>query len=108
MSNRSHFPFDILTVDKSSRLPVHRQLYDTLRSLILSGRLRAGSTLPATRALAQQLKLGRNTVSAAYERLLTEGYVEARPGRGTWIANLPDRPSPPPGAPATPDRKSVV
>ena len=107
MSNRSHFPFDILTVDKSSRLPVHRQLYDTLRSLILSGRLRAGSTLPATRALAQQLKLGRNTVSAAYERLLTEGYVEARPGRGTWIANLPDRPSPPPGTPATPPRSPI-
>jgi GntR family transcriptional regulator/MocR family aminotransferase len=98
LSNRSHFPFDILTVDRSSAVPVHRQLYDTLRSLILSGRLRAGSTLPATRSLAQQLKLGRNTVSAAYERLLTEGYVEARPGRGTWIANLPDRPTPPPGA----------
>lgn len=75
-------------------MPVNRQLYDALRSLILSGRLRAGSTLPATRSLAQQLKLGRNTVSAAYERLLTEGYVEAKPGRGTWIANLPVRPSP--------------
>ncbi|WP_246737571.1 PLP-dependent aminotransferase family protein [Nordella sp. HKS 07] len=107
MSNRSHFPFDILTVDKSARLPLHRQLYDTLRSLILSGRLRAGSTLPATRSLAQQLKLGRNTVSAAYERLLTEGYVEARPGRGTWVANLPDRPATPPGAPPVGGRSPI-
>lgn len=101
LSNRSHFPFDILTVDRSARLPAHRQLYDTLRSLILSGRLRAGSILPATRSLAQQLKLGRNTVSAAYERLLTEGYVEARPGRGTWVANLPDRPPPADAPPAS-------
>ncbi len=106
MSNRSHFPFDILSVDKALRLPAHRQLYDALRSLILSGKLRAGSTLPATRSLAQQLKLGRNTVSAAYERLLTEGYVEARPGRGTWIANLPDRPAPPPGV-ALPARSPI-
>jgi GntR family transcriptional regulator / MocR family aminotransferase len=67
LSNRSHFPFDILTVGEASRQPVHRQLYDTLRSLILSGRLRAGGTLPATRSLAQQSKLGRNKVSAAYE-----------------------------------------
>jgi GntR family transcriptional regulator/MocR family aminotransferase len=107
LSNRSHFPFDILTVDRSARLPAHRQLYDALRSLILSGRLRAGSTLPATRSLAQQLKLGRNTVSAAYERLLAEGYVEARPGRGTWVANLPDRPAPAPEAPPAPDRSPI-
>jgi GntR family transcriptional regulator/MocR family aminotransferase len=92
MIRRPRFPFDVISVDKAGDEPVHRQLYHVLRELILEGRLRAGSHVPPTRSFAQQLGLGRNTVIAAYDRLLSEGYFEARPGRGTWVANLPERP----------------
>ena len=73
--------------------PLYRQLYDQLRDLILSGRLPPGTRLPATRALAGELGLARNTVSAAYEQLLAEGYLLGRQGAGTFVSSeLPDSP----------------
>ena len=64
-----------------------RQLYEILRGYILEGRIGAGTSLPATRTLAQQLGVGRNTVVAAYDQLLAEGYIEAKPGSGTQVAS---------------------
>jgi GntR family transcriptional regulator/MocR family aminotransferase len=47
--------------------------------------------VPATRALAVELKCSRNTVLAAYEQLLSEGYLEGRHGSGTYVSRvLPD------------------
>ena len=86
--DKSSFSFDILAVDRASGVPMHRQLYEALRSYVLQGRLGAETRLPPTRFLAQQLGVGRNTVIAAYDQLLAEGYIEARPGSGTWITAL--------------------
>ena len=84
---------DILSVDRASESPIHRQIYTAIRDYILSGRLAAETSLPATRQLAQHLGVGRNTVIAAYEQLLAEGYVEARGGSGTRVARLLHRPA---------------
>jgi GntR family transcriptional regulator / MocR family aminotransferase len=86
LNKRATFPFDALRVDPGSDAPLTRQLYDLLRSLILKGRLSVGDRLPATRDLSQQLKIGRNTVIAAYGQLLVEGFATARSGGGTWVA----------------------
>lgn len=68
---------------------------------IQRGRLTPGARLPGTRHLARQLGVHRNTVVAAYEDLLAQGWLTARPGSGTFVsAELPDRP-PSPGAGAT-------
>jgi GntR family transcriptional regulator/MocR family aminotransferase len=72
-------------------LPIQRQLYGVLRAYILDGRLAAGTSLPATRTLARQVGIGRNTVIAAYDQLLAEGYIEARVGSGTFVAELAPR-----------------
>ncbi len=65
---------------------VHRQL----RMAILDGRLQGGLRLPATRWLATHLGVSRNTIVATYDLLLSEGYLVARPGAGTYVAdNLP-------------------
>lgn len=61
---------------------VHRQL----KAAILDGRLQPGLRLPATRALATQLGISRNTAVLAYDLLLSEGCLEARPGAGTYVA----------------------
>jgi GntR family transcriptional regulator/MocR family aminotransferase len=61
---------------------LHRQM----RSAILDGRLKPGLRLPATRALAQGLGVSRNTALAAYDLLLSEGYLVARRGAGTYVA----------------------
>ena len=77
--------------DPSSPLPLHRQLYEQLRAVILRGQLSAGSRLPSTRALASGMGISRNTVLAAFEQLYAEGYLQGRPGSGTYVARaLPD------------------
>lgn len=80
---------DMLVLDRLSAEPLHRQLYDFLRRHILEGRLTTGTRLPATRALANDLAISRNTVLAAYDALLAEGYLESRTGSGTSVAKLP-------------------
>jgi GntR family transcriptional regulator/MocR family aminotransferase len=89
MTRRSSLPLDLLSLDRVATAPMHRQLYDSLRTQILEGRLRAGTRLPATRLLARDLGVGRNTVIAAYDALLAEGYLESRSGSGTYVARLP-------------------
>ncbi|MBA3534472.1 MAG: PLP-dependent aminotransferase family protein [Ardenticatenales bacterium] len=80
-----------ISLERQSDTPLHRQLYDSLRRAILAGQLRAGTRLPSTRTLAQELGLSRNTVLAAFDQLLAEGYVEGTVGSGTFVAAaLPD------------------
>lgn len=62
------------------------QLYRELREAILAGRLELGQRLPPSRELATRLALSRNTVTTAYERLVAEGYLEARRGSGTFVS----------------------
>jgi GntR family transcriptional regulator/MocR family aminotransferase len=76
-------------------------VFERLRTGILSGTLAPGARLPATRHLAEELGVARQTVVLAYERLAAEGYVRARMGSGTYVAtDLPDA-APAPGPAAT-------
>jgi GntR family transcriptional regulator/MocR family aminotransferase len=86
---------DILSVDRASDEPMHRQIYAALRRLMLDGQIQQHTLLPSTRALAEDLRVGRNTVIAAYDQLLAEGFIEARAGSGTWVAPIKQaRPAP--------------
>jgi GntR family transcriptional regulator/MocR family aminotransferase len=84
--------FDIITVDRSHARPLHAQVYDVIRRAILDGKLGAGVRLPSTRTVARDLGISRNTVIAAYEQLVAEGYLDSKTGSGTHIAALPQRP----------------
>jgi GntR family transcriptional regulator/MocR family aminotransferase len=81
------------------------QIYRQLRDAVLDGRLRSGEALPSSRELAEQLKVSRNTVTTAFERLVAEGYLTGRAGAGTFVNPLllaePAVPQPPAG-PLTP------
>jgi GntR family transcriptional regulator/MocR family aminotransferase len=81
------------------------QIYRQLRDAVLDGRLRRDEALPSSRELAEHLKVSRNTVTAAYDRLVAEGCLTSRPGAGTFVNSLsltePAVPQPPPG-PLTP------
>ncbi len=73
-----------------------QRLYLDLRRQIEQGTYPAGEALPSTRALANELGIARGTVTAAYERLAAEGYVESRPGARTIVAaGLQAKPSVP-------------
>lgn len=69
--------------------PLHRQLYRWLRQAILDGELPAGTRLPASRVLAADCGLSRNTVVCAFEQLAAEGYIEGRTGSGTVVTAGP-------------------
>ncbi|HEY3529070.1 MAG TPA: PLP-dependent aminotransferase family protein [Nocardioides sp.] len=64
------------------------RIYHALREAVLDGRLAGGDRVPATRDLARQLGVARGTVTAAYDRLTAEGFLEARPGAGTYVADV--------------------
>jgi len=80
-----------LRLDRGGAEPLHRQIYFAIRQAILGGALRPGARLPATRALARELAISRNTVMAAFEQLHAEGYVDGRVGAGSFVSrHLPD------------------
>lgn len=64
----------------------HEQLYRFFRDAITSGRLPAGSRLPATRSVAAELKVSRQLVVIVYERLLAEGMLDGRRGSGSFVS----------------------
>lgn len=81
----------IIRLSRDDAQPLHRQLYDGIRAGVLDGRLPRGTRLPATRDLAVQFGLSRNTVTVAFGQLMAEGYLEGRVGDGTYVTeSLPD------------------
>jgi GntR family transcriptional regulator / MocR family aminotransferase len=70
-----------------------QSLYRQLKEAIADGRLAAGTKLPATRRSASYFGVSRNTAIAVYEKLLSEGYVVARNGSGTYVAQRPNTPA---------------
>jgi GntR family transcriptional regulator/MocR family aminotransferase len=78
-------------LDDGSAIPLFRQLYEAIRHAILSGQLGPATRIPATRMLAADLGVARNTVLNAFDQLLAEGYLVGRLGSGTYVApTLPD------------------
>lgn len=74
-----------------AHMPTHRRIYQSIRRAITEQVLPAGARLPSTRSLATDLAVSRNTILAAFEQLLDEGYVLALTGSGTYVAyNQPD------------------
>lgn len=99
---------DAISVDPALPEPLYRQLYFAVRDAILSGRLRPGQRLPATRSLATDLGLSRNTVVSAFDQLLAEGYTEGRTGAGTFVSTtLPEEPLNARGMSTRPQRKAA-
>lgn len=80
-----------LQLQRSTGETLQSQIFSQVRGLILSRRLRSGAAVPSTRELSRQLGLARNTVLLAYNRLITEGYLETHPTSGTFVSRrLPE------------------
>lgn len=80
-----------ITLDYEHDTPLHQQIYEQLRGLILAGRLGPGQRLPSTRLLADSLGLARATVSDSYDRLSSEGYIHTIKCSGTFVTeSLPE------------------
>lgn len=73
-----------LVVDLSRRTGRTDAIYRALHGALTTGRVPAGERLPSTRDLARDLGVSRASVATAYERLVAEGFLESRPGAGTY------------------------
>jgi len=83
-------------VGQDATTPKFRQIQDQLRTAILLGHLRAGTRLPASRVLADELSMSRPTIVRVLENLKSEGYLETRQGSGTFVTRgLPQQPAKP-------------
>nr|WP_281365430.1 PLP-dependent aminotransferase family protein [Hyphomicrobium methylovorum] len=75
-----------LEVDRRSALNLQTQIFEQIRGMILTGRLRSGQRLPSSRHLCQQLRVSRITITLAFARLADEGYVETAKSLGTYVS----------------------
>lgn len=75
-----------IPIDRSSDIPLIRQIYIQIREQILNGRLNTGEKLPSTRELSSELKVSRNVILEAYDQLMAEGFLVSKRGSGTYVA----------------------
>jgi GntR family transcriptional regulator/MocR family aminotransferase len=81
----------LIRIDPRLRAGLQTQIYASIRQAILDGIVGPGTGLPSSRALAADLGVSRTTTLLALQQLEAEGYLTARRGSGTSVADeLPD------------------
>lgn len=78
---------DTLQVERTGGKAIYLQIYEHIIAQIRGKLLQPGDQLPTETKLSKSLKISRNTVGMAYQRLEHDGLVESTPGRGTFIAH---------------------
>lgn len=79
---------DFLHLNRDSRDALYLQLYHAIRDAVTRGQLAAGEKMPSIRRLSEDLQLSKTTVEAAYGQLIMEGYLESKPQKGCYVAQL--------------------
>lgn len=77
-----------IELNVNSGIPLYEQIYEYIKKQIKTGMLVKGTRIPSGRVLSSYLEVSRSTVIMAYEQLLSEGYIEARPGSGYYVADI--------------------
>ncbi len=78
-----------LRIDPADSRPIWRQIEESVRHLVASGALGAGTSVPSVRDLARDLQINPATVSKAYQRLTDAGVLVVRRGDGTYVSEAP-------------------
>ncbi|MBQ9853118.1 MAG: GntR family transcriptional regulator [Ruminiclostridium sp.] len=75
-----------IIISNASDKPIYDQIYNQIKTAILSGQLAPGQALPSIRALAKDLRVSVITTKRAYEELEKGGYLHTVPGKGCYVA----------------------
>lgn len=75
----------IARIDFQSGVPVYLQIVQQVKAAAATGLIRPGDPLPSVRALAEDLRINRNTVARAYAELESESVIETRQGAGCFL-----------------------
>jgi len=78
--------------DEDRELAIHERLYRRMRHLIVTGVLEDGARVAASRDLASSLGVSRNSVLAAFDRLIADGFLESRRNSGVFVSYAGSRP----------------
>ena len=74
-------------VKKNSSTPIYSQLETVIRDMIETGKLSVGERAPSEREIATSFDISRMTARAAISKLVTDGYLHAVPGKGTFVSD---------------------
>ena len=74
----------MITLDFQSRVPIYKQIEDSIVEMILLGVYAEGSQLPSVRGLAVELGTNPNTIQKAYQELESQGIISVT-GRGSFV-----------------------
>ena len=75
----------IARIDFQSGVPVYLQIVQQVKAAAATGLIRPGDPLPSVRAMAEDLRINRNTVARAYAELESESVIETRQGSGCFL-----------------------
>lgn len=75
----------IARIDFQSGVPVYLQIVQQVKAAAATGLIRPGDPLPSVRAMAEDLRINRNTVARAYAELEFESVIETRQGSGCFL-----------------------
>lgn len=78
----------MIHLQQDLKAALYEQIYEYIKQEIADGNISMGEKLPSTRLLAKNLSVSRSTVELAYEQLLSEGYLESRPGSGYYACDI--------------------
>lgn len=74
-----------IIINNSSGIPIYEQIYNQLKTLIVTGKLKEGEALPSMRLLAKELRISVITTKRAYEELERDGLIETITGKGSFV-----------------------
>ncbi|MEI8132148.1 MAG: GntR family transcriptional regulator [Leptolinea sp.] len=76
-------------INRSSKLPLHYQLYDLLHGMIMRGDWKVGEMIPTESGLILEYKVSRSTIRQVLDRLSNEGLIQRKQGKGTFVNASP-------------------
>lgn len=89
MNSPDNIPFkSFIQIQRDINTPIYLQIANQFIQAISQGKISPGTKLLGTRALSELLNVHRNTITAAYDELFAQGWVEIKPNKGTFIASL--------------------
>lgn len=80
----------MIHLDYRDSRPIYEQVKDGFRQRIIQGIIQKDEKLPSVRELATALTINPNTIQRAYRELEQEGYVYTVPGKGSFVAGIPN------------------
>jgi GntR family transcriptional regulator len=80
----------VLRLTPSPGQSIFDQVVFAAMKAFVSGEFQPGQAFPSVRALAADLKIHPNTAHKVVQHLISERWLEVRPGIGTFVASPPE------------------